>query len=334
MLHVDRNGDGDDVAEGRITCQSCSRSFPVLRGIPRFIDGINSADDLRRVYADSFGHQWTTYNWLREEDPFEFYTITDFKPDDFRGKSFLDAGCGGGRVARFVAPLCGSYFGMDYSIAIEKAAELCSDVPNAHFVQCDINYHPFKPAQFDIVHSHGVIHHTKDTKDTFDKLPPLVKPGGLMYIAVFRKTFELLQISDRMLRAVLNKLPISILDKVCGAMSYLAYLPRPLARFVKRFFWFSLQNTKELRKCCLYDWYGPTFHHEHTVEEVKTWFADAGFSNLKYINAWPYCPSNEKYAVPTWKDSFRLGHLLGVVGRKVDARIAGDERVPASAGQR
>jgi hypothetical protein len=117
-----------------------------------------------------------------------------------------------------------------------------------------------------------------------------------------------------MWRSVLNKLPIPVLDKVCGAMSYLSYLPYPA--FWKRFFWFSMQKTHEIRKCCLYDWYGPTYHHEHTVEEVKGWLADAGFGDLKYIDAWPYCPPEKKYREPTFWDSFRIGQLLGVIGRK------------------
>ncbi|MBV8153521.1 MAG: methyltransferase domain-containing protein [Candidatus Eremiobacteraeota bacterium] len=315
-LAADAARDGE-IETGNISCGDCGRTFPILRGIPRFIENIRSADDLRKVYADSFGHQWTTYNWLRDEDPYEFQTITDLTPQDLKGKSFLDAGCGGGRVARFVAPVAGAFFGMDFSIAVEKAAELCKDVPNAHFVQCDINYNPFKPEQFDIVHSHGVIHHTRDTKETFDKLPPLVKPGGILYVAVFRKTFEPLQWSDSVLRQTLNKLPISALDKVCDAMSYLNNIPRPAASVIKRFFWFSQQHTKEIRKCCLYDWYGPTYHHEHTVEEVINWFERAGFEHPKYINAWPYAPADEKYRVPTWKDSLRLGQLLGVIGTKV-----------------
>jgi SAM-dependent methyltransferase len=277
------------------------------------------------VYADSFGHQWTTYDWLREEDEKEFFTITDLEKSDLHDKLLLDAGCGGGRFLRFLASYCKEVVGLDYSIAVERAQELTKDCDNVHLMQCDINNHPFRKETFDVVISHGVLHHTPDTYRSFSQLPPVVKPGGSMYIAVFRKAFFLLRWSDSFWRSILNKLPISVLDKVCDLLSYLYYLPN--AVFWKRFFWFSLQKTHEIRKCCLYDWYGPTYHHEHTVEEVKHWFEKVGFREIQYINAWPYCPANIKYAIPTWKDSFRLGQLLGVHGTKVSANYVGESAV-------
>ena len=308
-----RDPDGE-IMEGSIACAGCETRYPVLGGIPRMLPGVNSEADLRSVYADSFGHQWTTYQWLRDEDEFEFYQITDLTPADLAGKVVFDAGCGGGRLARVVAPKCSLFFGLDYSIAVEKAFELCRGMKNAHFIQCDVNDQPFKPRSFDIVYSHGVLHHTPDTKKSFDNLPHLVKPGGTFYVALFRQAALPLRLSDQLWRSVLNKLPIPVMDKVCGALSYLSYVPNGI--FWKRFFWYSLQATHEIRKCCLYDWYGPRFHHEHTVEEVFEWFKAAGFDDPKYINAWPYCPPELKYAIPGFKDSFRIGQLLGVIAKK------------------
>src|SRR3954469_3688687 len=211
-----RDPDGE-IMSGTLTCPRCRTDYPILKGVPRFITGVRNADDLRRVYADSFGHQWTTYNWLRDEDDFEFYQITDLAPRDLAGKTVFDAGCGGGRFARLVAPRCKELFALDYSIAVDKAFELCRPHDNAHFIQCDVNAHPFKPGVFDLVYSHGVLHHTPDTRRSFDNLPRLVKPGGLFYVALFRKTVLPLRISDGAWRAVMNKLPIPVMDKLCGA---------------------------------------------------------------------------------------------------------------------
>lgn len=316
-LRVDARDPDGEIMTGALACAKCKTDWPILRGVPRFIGDVRTEDDLRKVYADSFGHQWTTYNWLRDEDEFEFYQITDLDPSDLAGKTVFDAGCGGGRVARHLAPRVKELFALDFSIAVDKAFELCRGYGNAHFIQCDVNTHPFKPAMFDFVHSHGVLHHTPDTKRSFDNLPRLVKPGGLFYVAVFRKAALPLRVSDGAWRSVMNKLPIPMMDKVCGAMAYLKYVPAPV--FFKRFFWFSLQATHEIRKCCLYDWYAPQYHHEHTVEEVQGWFREAGFPEPAYINAWPYAPAEEKYRIPTFKDSLRLGTLLGVIGTKAAA---------------
>ncbi|MCL5036298.1 MAG: methyltransferase domain-containing protein [Chloroflexi bacterium] len=313
VLNVDEQ-QGEEIISGTIECPGCKARYFIIKGILRFLKDINSEEDLRAVYADSFGQQWTTYNWLRDEDEKEFSTITDLSKEDLSQKVILDIGCGGGRFSRIVSRYCREFVGFDYSIAVEKAYELCKDVPSAHFLQCDVNYHPLKPCMFDFAYSHGVIHHTSNTKKSFDNLPGLVKEGGLFYIAVFRQSFILLRWSDSFWRLILNKLPYGALDKVCGALSYLKYLPFPI--FFKRFFWFSLQPTKELRKYCLFDWYGPKYHHEHTVQEVMGWFEEAGYEKIKYINAWPYCPPEEKYAIPGFFDSFRLGQLLGVIGTR------------------
>ena len=306
-----------EIIKGSITCPKCDKSYPIIGGILRFFSDYESDADLRAVYADSFGHQWTTYNWVREEDEFEFFQITDLKKEDLAGKTVLDVGCGGGRFARIVAKYCKEYVGLDYSIAVNKARELCSEYNNVHFIQCDANEHPFKNGIFDFVYSHGVLHHTPDTKKTFDKVKGIVKNNGILYVAVFRKAILPLRISDQFWRSIANKLPSPILDKVCGGLSYLVYLPA--ATFWKRFFWFSLQRTHEIRKCCLYDWYAPRYHHEHDVEEVLEWFKEAGISQPKYINAWPYCPPEIKYKVPTFSDNIRLGLLLGVIGTRTDS---------------
>lgn len=306
--------DTGEITSGQLACAGCQSDWPIIKGIPRFIEGVRGEGDLRDVYADSFGHQWTTFDWEREEDAFEFFQITDFTPESLAGKTVLDAGCGGGRLARVAAPHSGELFAFDYSIAVDKAAELCRDFPNAHFVQCDVNRHPFRDGRFDIVYSHGVLHHTPDTKASWDNLPRLVKEGGQFYVALFRKAVLPLRVSDGFWRGLIRRLPVRAQERVCEALSHLHRLPKPI--FWKRFFWFSMQPTPELRKYCLYDWYAPRYHHEHTASEVMGWYEEAGFPEPTYVNAWPYCPPEDKYAVPGFRQSFRLGQLLGVIGTR------------------
>ena len=116
------------------------------------------------LLSDTSGHTTTG----REEDQSEFEAIVDRPVEYFRDKMVLDAGCGGGRLARFLAPYTRLYVGVDYSVACERAREFCINVPHAHFIQADINSLPFTAqTAFDFVFSHGVLHHTPDTRAAF-----------------------------------------------------------------------------------------------------------------------------------------------------------------------
>jgi uncharacterized protein YbaR (Trm112 family) len=44
---------------------------------------------------------------------------------------------------------------------------------------------PFEPKAYHFVMSWGVLHHTPSTKQAFDKIVPLVRPGGTLYVMVY-----------------------------------------------------------------------------------------------------------------------------------------------------
>jgi uncharacterized protein YbaR (Trm112 family) len=45
--------DGDQVVEGSLACSACERSFPIVRGVPRFVPIDN--------YAATFGLEWVRH---------------------------------------------------------------------------------------------------------------------------------------------------------------------------------------------------------------------------------------------------------------------------------
>ncbi len=302
---------GEEIISGQLIDRRTGNQYPIIGGIPRFI----TPEEMRGNYTSSFDEEWLKFNWLRDEDSREFEAITDKRLPDFKNKAVLDAGCGGGRVARFLAERSGLYIGIDYSIACEKAYALCSHLPNTHFMQADLNNLPFPSGPLvDFIFCYGVLHHTPEPALTFRNLPPLLRGGGELYVMVYRKPFFMLGMSDHFFRGVINKMPFRLQDSISGLMTGLQRLPWP--SFWKRFFWFSLQKNAEYAKFCNYDWYTPQYHFEFRVEEVMDWFQKSGFEGIKYINAWPYAPPGEKYRLPRFKDSFRLGQILGVIGRK------------------
>jgi len=178
------NGSEDPILEGELVCKSCSSTYPITNGIPRFVPVDN--------YASSFGYQW---NEFRKEqiDTFNGTTLsadrlwseTGWQPNDLIGKWVLDVGCGAGRFLDAAAPSGGEIVGLDLSSAIDAAQENLKKWPNVHFVQASIYEMPFKEGTFDYCYCIGVIQHTPDTAESLRSIADKVKPRGQLAVTIY-----------------------------------------------------------------------------------------------------------------------------------------------------
>ena len=82
------------IEEGMLQAPS-GKKYPIVRGIPRFVEADN--------YTSSFGQQWNRFRDVqldslthchRSEKRFD--TETGWNADNLRGRWTLDAGCGAG----------------------------------------------------------------------------------------------------------------------------------------------------------------------------------------------------------------------------------------------
>lgn len=95
----------------------------------------------------------------------------------------LDAGCGPGRVLGFLARRGFQCFGIDRSrVSISRAVERYG-TPAAVADNLQL---PLADAVFDVVISDGVIHHTESPESAFSENLRVLKPGGQLYLAVYR----------------------------------------------------------------------------------------------------------------------------------------------------
>jgi SAM-dependent methyltransferase len=175
-----------EIVEGFLQCRGCQASFPVIRGIPRFLPAELSA--AKRATAAAFGYEWTHYAELTAADREEF--LDWIKPLDesvFANRVVLDGGCGKGRHL-FLAAKFGATdaIGIDLSDAVESAYQNTRRLPNAHVVQADIYNLPFA-SPFDFAYSIGVLHHLPEPKQGFLSLVKKLKPGGRIAIWVYGK---------------------------------------------------------------------------------------------------------------------------------------------------
>ncbi len=297
--------DLDDVIDGLLVCLAGHR-FAVWRGVPRMLPpDIGMPDEFRRTYERgavapgppagveefSFSYEWSMYrygeltweqNVWQRLDYMEYYI--DQPKECWSDLTVLDAGCGNGTLSAAAARAGAYVVGIDYSTSVERAeqhkAEFAGgNAPRIQYVQGDVQHPPFAPGVFDVVYSDGVLHHTDDTKRSFDALSRVVKPGGRMFVWLYRSDlrgiYRLKEGTVALLRRCLRPLPVATLKGLClvGAVVLNAQL------IVRRLLGFRGRRRVPigLKAVNLFDTFSPKYNHTHTPAEVRGWFVECGF---------------------------------------------------------
>jgi SAM-dependent methyltransferase len=139
--------------------------------------------DWARQTIQHFGHQWSDFHRLvrsfRYDQEF-LHWIYPYRLADFRGKTVLDAGCGLGIHAAYVARAADAVYAVDASRAIHHGPRKA----NLYRVQADLAALPFKK-KFDIIYSVGVLHHTGEPSRVFAELVSHLSQGGILIAWVY-----------------------------------------------------------------------------------------------------------------------------------------------------
>jgi SAM-dependent methyltransferase len=205
---------GGRIDEGVLVSKATGARFPIRNGIPRFVDSDN--------YASSFGQQWNRFREAQLDSMTgagrsraRFDGELGWTDQDIAGKWVLDAGCGAGRFAEIAAGRRAELVALDFSSAVEAAAQTLKPFPNTDVVQGSILEPPFRPGVFDFAYSLGVIQHTPDPRRAIKQLVPLVKPGGRFGVTIYgRRPWTKLN-AKYLLRPLTKRLPP---QKLLGAI--------------------------------------------------------------------------------------------------------------------
>lgn len=171
--------EADRIRSGSLECGN-RHSYPVREFIPVFArekDYMEVFSSLRRGPA---GHlpksgELDVERITREE----FTAETQVSPEELRGKTVLDAGCGGGRFTILLGGHGARIVGLDIDrVGLEQVSRTLADNKDAHFVQADLFHLPFRQGVFDFIFSLGVLHHTPDPKGAFLNLTRLLNAAG------------------------------------------------------------------------------------------------------------------------------------------------------------
>lgn len=163
----------------------CGHSFPIIRGIPRFVGAEN--------YSDDFGVQWNTFP-KTQLDSFTGLDISESRlARCLRGnlaslndKKVLEAGSGAGRFTEVLLKYGAVVHSFDYSNAVEANAKNNGDHENLVLVQADIREIPFLKASYDYVICLGVLQHTPIPEESIKCLWEMVRPGGALVVDHYR----------------------------------------------------------------------------------------------------------------------------------------------------
>jgi SAM-dependent methyltransferase len=257
--------------------------------------------------------QWTMF---RDDERFLFTEwIAPVTLEDFRGKSVLEAGCGGGQHTSFIAPFASSVTAVDLNTC-DLARERTAGLGNITFVEADIATMDLG-RQFDVVMCIGVIHHTDDPDRTFENLYRHCRPGGRMVIWTYSSEGNgmVRYLVEPLRKAFLRRLPRKAVSAVSAVVTTLLYPPVftiykiPFLRFLPYYEYFGNFRRLSFRRNVLnvFDKLNAPQVKFTTLAKCAEWFSADRFD--------PESISVRKYAGVSYS-------LSGVRKRGTDARAA------------
>ena len=300
-LESDVKIDGD-VISGRLVDGS-GNQYPIKEGVPFFAEDSGRDDTFSfkwKLIGSSYGYEEKTrstrQNWYLERFGFHFRSqLLDFLREK---KAILDAGTGSGVDAGMFAESGTTVMAIDLSqdAALATYRHL-GGLPNVHILQADLNFLPFAPGTFDYISCDQVLHHTRNTEQSFSSLVKYLKEGGHLALYVYKRKSPIREFTDDYLRNYATEMTaeecyefcrgVTLLGKALSDLKAEVSIPQdiPLLEIksgrqdVQRFFYWNVM------KCFWnddydfitnvvinFDWYHPRYAWRHTPEEVCGWF--------------------------------------------------------------
>jgi len=248
------------------------------------------SDILTAGSPDRFGYEWHRYAEMRPEyeEQFRDWTV-HLQPEDWRGKTFLDVGCGTGR---------NSYWPMTYGAAGGKAI----DVDDASLAVARRNLAPF-PAMsvekksayeidesdaYDVVFSIGVIHHLQSPERAIAQMVRAAKPGGrvLIWVYGYENNEWIVRFFDPLRRALFSRLPIGLVHHLSLYPAAALWLALRLGIGRIRYFELLRRLAFAHMRSIVFDQMLPKIAHYWPRATVEALLRDAGLADvqLSWIN--------------------------------------------------
>jgi len=265
-------GRGDDTSikqdSDRLRCPETGETFPLFGGVPSLYqpspaEGADVTARIRSFYEET---PFPSYEGLEEfgelvakgqANPFSRSLLEAIGYN----KTVLECGCGTGQLSHFLQLNNNHTLGIDLSLASLGLAvehKHRNQLERASFCQMNIFDLAIKDNSFDVVISHGVLHHTFDARRAFASIARKCKPGGIIMVGLYNRP---------------ARLPTWLRSKVIRfAGPRLDYVVRN-----------RIRDTRKAEVWIKDQYFNP---HEtwHTIGEVMGWFKENG---IEFLNCSP-----------------------------------------------
>jgi 2-polyprenyl-3-methyl-5-hydroxy-6-metoxy-1,4-benzoquinol methylase len=256
------------VEDGALVCPQTGGRWLFVDGVPSLFGTVDEAADPVTSKVKSFYEEnpFPSYEGLEEfgelvskglSNPFSRRLLDAIGYN----KLVLECGCGTGQLTHFLQLNNNHVLGIDMSIsslgcAIEhKNRNL---LKRAGFCQMNIFDLAIRDASFDVVISHGVLHHTRNARRAFAAIVRKARPGGIVMVGLYNSY---------------ARIPTWLRAKVIGVLG-------PKIDYVVRD---RIQDARKAEIWIRDQYYNP---HEtwHSLDEVLDWFDENG---VEFLNCSP-----------------------------------------------
>lgn len=212
----------------------------------------------------------------------------------------LDAGAGFGLEPIYIHNATGGtargaeVVGIDLNLSLLHSGARISAMPFVHTVLASLFALPFSERSFDLVYSHGVLHHTYSTEAAFRSIERFRKPDGAIYIWVyaledfFTKSWKgrVKYVLEACFRPTFSRLPPWLQDIFLYPLAWRNL--RVSRRLYGRGPTYTMKNALHNAR----DSWTPLYAHRHRFNEVLRWFSELG------LEARPVDPVTVQAALP------------------------------------
>lgn len=248
------------------------------------------------VTGGIYDNLFSSYDEKRFEESVELFAMRQqawgVPLDWFKGKTCLDVGCGQGRFVTALGRLgAAKAIGVDINeqgLNAGRNRNWFKQLTNVELMNSSALDLPFQNAFFDYVICSGVLLLCPEPKKGFDELVRVTKPGGRVFLSMYGKGGLKWATNDFFRFFLMRFVPFRVTEKIFKTIG----VP-PNKRYN------VLDNL-----------YTP-YTHRYTEAEIRKWFEDAGFENIRRVKF-------ERYDYESWQS--RLIHGEGWIQIMADKK--------------